>query len=426
MVDQVPPEQLKPEHLQALYQVSTWINTTLDFDKSLDNAMDAIMEVTNAQRGFLMINPAGEEDDPDKMEVLVARSHDGESPDKEGYSTTIVKEVFSTRQPLLTNNAQFDTRFSAGQSIIMRGLRAILCSPMMVQDRLIGVVYVDTAMKAGTFRPDDMALMQAVSGLAARAIENARLYHVAKEKGRLEHQLQMAYDIQQSLMPQEMPKLKGYELVPYWEPAREVAGDFYDAFKLEDGSLGAVMADVSDKGAPAALFMAVARTLLRSHAHADMTPVEAMSRTNDLLTVDGEQSGMFVTMFYSHLMPDGKSVHVNGGHNPPLYYHHKTGKIEYMPQGGRALGWFPDAPFEAVELQLEPGDVIVYYTDGLSEAENPQAEPYGEDRLAKVVSLAAGKSAAEVKEMILNDVERFCDGQPPFDDMTMLIMRYTG
>lgn len=360
------------------------------------------------------------------MEVLVARSHDGESPDKEGYSTTIVKEVFSTRQPLLTNNAQFDTRFSAGQSIIMRGLRAILCSPMMVQDRLIGVVYVDTAMKAGTFRPDDMALMQAVSGLAARAIENARLYHVAKEKGRLEHQLQMAYDIQQSLMPQEMPKLKGYELVPYWEPAREVAGDFYDAFKLEDGSLGAVMADVSDKGAPAALFMAVARTLLRSHAHADMTPVEAMSRTNDLLTVDGEQSGMFVTMFYSHLMPDGKSVHVNGGHNPPLYYHHKTGKIEYMPQGGRALGWFPDAPFEAVELQLEPGDVIVYYTDGLSEAENPQAEPYGEDRLAKVVSLAAGKSAAEVKEMILNDVERFCDGQPPFDDMTMLIMRYTG
>lgn len=426
MVDQAPLEELKPEHLQALYQVSTWINTTLDFEKSLDNAMDAIMEVTKAQRGFLMINPEGEEDDPSKMEVLVARSNSKEMPDKESYSTTIVKEVFSSRQPLLTNNAQFDTRFNAGQSIIMRGLRAILCAPMMVQDRLIGVVYVDTAMKAGTFRPDDMALMQAVSGLAARAIENARLYNVAKEKGRLEHQLQMAYDIQQSLMPQVMPKLEGYELAPYWEPAREVAGDFYDAFKLEDGSLGAVMADVSDKGAPAALFMAVARTLLRSHAHANMTPVEAMGRTNDLLTIDGEQSGMFVTIFFSHLMAGGRTVHVNGGHNPPVYYHHKTGKVEYMPQGGRALGWFADAPFEEVELMLEPGDVIVYYTDGLSEAENPQAEPYGEDRLAKVVAQAGGKSAEELKQMILEDVETFCAGQPPFDDMTMLIVRYTG
>jgi phosphoserine phosphatase RsbU/P len=420
MAQPVAPENLTPEHLRTLYHVSTWINSTLDFDNALDNAMDAIMQVTKAQRGFLMIY----QEETATSKVLVARGIDGATIESEGYSTTIVNEVVNSRQPLLTNNAQFDTRFSAGQSIIMRGLRAILASPMLVQDRLIGVVYVDTAMKAGTFRPDDMSLLQAVSGLAARAIENARLYAVAIEKGRLEHELNMAHDIQKNLLPHEMPQQPHYDISPYWESAREVAGDFYDAFMLADGSIGAVMADVSDKGAPSALFMAVARTLVRSHAHAGMTSFETMSRTNDLLMLDADQSGMFVTMYYSRFFPNGESVHVNGGHNPPVYYHHKTGKVELMPTGGRALGWFPNNPMEEMNVQLENGDVIVYYTDGLTEAENPQGEPYGEDRLMSIVAQSGTKSAEVIKKMILDDVETFCDGQPPFDDMTMLIVRF--
>jgi sigma-B regulation protein RsbU (phosphoserine phosphatase) len=421
MAQPTASDNLTPDHLRTLYQVSTWINSTLDFDNALDNAMDAIMQVTKAQRGFLMIA----QDDSDVMKVLVARGIDGDTINSEGYSTTIVNEVVNSRQPLLTNNAQFDTRFSAGQSIIMRGLRAILASPMMVQDRLIGVVYVDTAMKAGTFRPDDMSLLQAVSGLAARAIENARLYAVAIEKGRLQHELNMAHDIQKNLLPHEMPNQPQYDISHYWVAAREVAGDFYDAFMLADGSIGTVMADVSDKGAPSALFMAVARTLVRSHAHAGMGAFETMSRTNDLLLIDADQSGMFVTMYYSRFFPNGQSVHVNGGHNPPVYYHHKSGKVELMPTGGRALGWFPNNPMEELNVQLESGDIIVYYTDGLTEAENPKAEPYGEDRLMQIVAKSGNKRAADIMKMILDDVELFCDGQPPFDDMTMLIVRYT-
>lgn len=422
MADNVKPDNLKPEHLVALYQVSTWINSTLDFDNALDNAMNAIMEVTKAQRGFLM----SADEETGEMKVLVARGIDGGTIESEGYSTTIVGEVVKTREPLLTNNAQFDERFSAGQSIIMRGLRAILAAPMLVQDRLIGVVYVDTSMKAGVFRPDDLSLLQAVSGLAARAIENARLYAVALEKGRLEQELSMAHDIQENLLPAEMPATTHYDIAPYWEAAREVAGDFYDAFTLSDGSVGTVMADVSDKGAPAALFMAVARTLLRSHAHAGLTPIETMSRTNDLLLQDAENSGMFVTMYYSRFDDTGHSQHVNGGHNPPIYYRHKTGTVELMPIGGRALGWFPNNPFKEITIQLEPGDVIVYYTDGLTEAENPRAEPYGEDRLMRVVEQVGNKSSKELMDMILKDVDVFSEGEPPFDDMTMLVVRYNG
>lgn len=416
------PDNLKPEHLRALYQVSTWINSTLDFDNALDNAMNAIMEVTKAQRGFLM----SKNDNTGEMQVLVARGIDGQTIASEGYSTTIVNQVIETQEPLLTNNAQFDERFNAGQSIIMRGLRAILAAPMLVQNRLIGVVYVDTSMKAGIFRPDDLSLITAVSGLAARAIENARLYAVAQEKGRLEHELRMAHDIQENLLPSEMPHSPHYDIAPYWQSAREVAGDFYDAFTMDDETIGTVMADVSDKGAPAALFMAVARTLLRSHAHAGLDPVQAMSRTNDLITIDAENSGMFVTMYYSRFQDDGFSQHVNGGHNPPIFYRQRTGQVELMPIGGRALGWFPNNPLKEIIIELEPGDTIVYYTDGLTEAENPHGEPYGEERLMKVVKQVQDKSSSQLMDMILSDVDTFSEGEPPFDDMTMLIVRYNG
>jgi sigma-B regulation protein RsbU (phosphoserine phosphatase) len=415
-------DTLTPEHLLTLYHISTWINSTLEFDKALDNAMDAIMHVTKAQRGFLVLH----NEEAQTMEVLVARGIDGTTIESEGYSTTIVNKVVETREPLLTNNAQFDNRFSAGASIIMRGLRAILCTPMVVGERLIGVVYVDTAMKTGAFRPNDMELVKAVSGLAARAIENARLYRVAKEKGRLEHELQMAREIQRGLLPHEMPRVTGFEVSPHWEAAREVAGDFYDAFEMSDGSLGTVIADVSDKGAPAALFMAVARTLIRSHAHAGMTAFDTVSRTNDLLMHDAEKNGMFVTMFFSRFTTDGKVVHINGGHNPPAYFNAQRGAVEFLPQGGRALGWFPNNPLKETQVQLNAGDVIVYYTDGLTDAENPHAEPYGEKRLAVALQRVAGLSAQDIRDHILRDVATFCDGQAPFDDLTMLVVRYTG
>lgn len=416
------PEQLTPDHLRTLFQISQWINSSLEFNRALNNAIDAIMHVTRAERGFLMVH------DPDQntLRVLVARGIDGATIEREGFSTTIVNRVVQERKPILTNNAQFDEAYTGAQSIIMQKLRAILCTPMLVQDRLVGVVYVDTAMKAGMFGPNDMSLVSAVSGLAAQAIENARLYQVAKEKGRLERELQMAREIQRGLLPHYIPELSGYDVAAWWEAAREVAGDFYDVFRPEESTLATVIADVSDKGAPAAMFMAVARTYIRSHTHAGMPPVETVSLANDLLLVDAEQNGMFVTMYYSRFGIGGESVHVNAGHNPPVLYRHSSGDVELMPIGGRALGWFPNNPVQAYEVMLQPGDIMVFYTDGLTEAENPQAEPYGEARLSAVVAECAAQSASEIRDSILHAVSDFCAGQPPFDDLTMLVVKYVG
>lgn len=423
MTEQSALEKIGAEHLLTLYEITRTMNTSLDFDEVSAVVMDAMMQVTRAQRGFLMITEDGT---VGALRVKVARDMDGENlEDADAYSTTIVNRVVETRQPMLTNNAQFDERYKPGHSIITRGLRAILCAPMVVKDRLVGAVYVDTSLRAGNFTESDLQLLSAVAGQAGTAVENARLYRVAVEKGRMERELQMAREIQESLLPDHMPHMTGYDMAARWRSAREVAGDFYDVFALGHDTFGLVVADVSDKGAPAALFMAVARSMIRTHAHGGLSPLETMARTNDLILEDS-RSGMFVTVYYTLFERDGVSRHVNGGHNPPILYRHRERRASVLPRGGRALGWFPDNPLQETTVQLEPGDIIIFYTDGLTEAENTHQDYFGENRLAQAVLEAADRPAAQLLQHIIDRVDQFSEGIPPFDDLTLCVVRYTG
>lgn len=416
-----PQFKISPEHLQSLYQITRTITSSLDFNEVLNLIMDSVMQITKAQRGFLMTADA-----EGHWQVRVARGIDREQIQMDTpYSTTIVNHVVATREALLTNNAQFDERYRAGESIIMRGLRAILCAPMLVQDRLVGVLYVDTSMRAGSFSESDLELLRAVAGQAGIAIENARLYAVAVEKGRMERELQMAREIQESLLPRRMPIIQGYELAAQWRSAREVAGDFYDVFQLPDGQFGLVVADVSDKGAPAALFMASTRSVIRSQAFSGCNAFDTLYRTNDLILSDAE-SGMFVTVLYGVFSLKGQAAIVNAGHNPPIIWRQRLGKGEFLTRGGRALGWFPANPLGLTELQLEPGDAMIFYTDGLTDAENAAGEPFGADRLVGAVNVVGNQSAEIILDYIIAQVERFCGEIPVFDDVTLAVVRYTG
>ncbi len=414
--------KLNLEHLTTLYQISMTMNSSLQFDEALANVIDAMMLATKAERGVLM----GFDEESGELRLLGARGIAGEQlAQQEAYSTTIVNQVVSTRQPMLTNNAMFDDRITPGQSIIMRGLRAILCAPMMAQDRLVGVVYVDTSMRTGAFTEADRDLLSAIANQAGITLENSRLYTVAVEKGRLEHELNLAREIQQGLLPRRKPHLPGYEVEAVWQSAREMAGDFYDYFTLNEQSFGVVIADVSDKGAPSALFMAVARSMIRSYAFAGLSPRETLSQTNDLILDDAE-SGMFVTVFHSVFYEDGRSIHINAGHNPPVLFRAAEGTATLMSQGGRAIGWFPENPLSEAHLELQAGDVIVYYTDGLTDAENPAKENFGEARLCRAIEEVASQSAADILQYILDSVDQFGQGVVPFDDLTLMVVRYVG
>lgn len=413
----------KQAHLATLYEITRTLNSSLDLDEVLHNIMDRVIEVTGAERGFLMLC----DDQQEELDFQVARGIDRSDLTSPAFqvSTTIIREVKQSRKPLLTDNAQYDERFRRGESIMVLGLRSILCVPILVKERLIGLVYVDNRLHAGLFNEDHRDLLAAFASQAGIAIENARLYQVAVEKGRMEKELQLARDIQRGLLPRELPVLPGYEIAADWRSAREVAGDFYDCFELDGGKLGLVVADVSDKGAPAALFMAVARSLIRGTALTAATPEEALQRANLTILTD-TRSGMFVTVYYAIIEPGGKLTGVNAGHNRPLVYRARSGEHEFLPRGGRPLGWFEALPVHAVPIQLEPGDILVFYTDGLTEAENVRREPYGDNRLVETVRGAATRPAGGVMEAITHSVKAFMGTAPPFDDMTVVVLRYTG
>lgn len=415
---------ISPEHLQTLFEIVQTINSSLDFDEVLRLVMDSMMVITRAQRGFLMVVAKD-----GQLEIRVARGMDAKRiEDETPYSTTIVREVVATREALLTNNAMFDRRYAQASSIVLRGVRAILCAPMIVRDRLIGVVYVDTSMRQGTFTESDLHLLKVVAGQAGIAIENARLYGEAVEKGRLERELQMAREIQQSLLPNTLPELPEYSIAARWQPAYEVSGDFYDAFLHTESAstdhhmLDIVIADVSDKGAPAALFMASTRSLFRSYARLGFPPDQILALTNDRLIEDAH-SGMFVTAAYLRLWPDGNGIYAGAGHLPPILWRAAQKKVEILPLGTRALGWFPQLAVSAVPFRLEIGDIVLAYTDGLTESENSAGESFGTQRLIEALSAEAHQSVERLVDGILQSAAAFSKDTPVSDDRTLILAR---
>ena len=209
-----------------------------------------------------------------------------------------------------------------------------------------------------------------------------------------------------------------------WRAARQVAGDFYDVFELPGRRLGLVIADVADKGMPAALFMALTRTLMRAAAGEGRSPASALRRVNDLLVPDA-QHGMFVTGLYAILSVEtGGLVHANAGHHPPLILRARDGRLEQLERGETALGVLEGVQFREHETILEPGDCMILYTDGVTEAFSPDGLLFGDSRLREVVQHPRnGGSAQEVMNMIVDAVADFVGDNPPSDDLTLMVLR---
>lgn len=410
-------------HLATLYEITRKLNSSLDLKEVLDYVMDRVIDVTGAERGFLMLR----HEETGILDFRVARGINQTDLDKPRFqvSKTVVDRVVQSGQPLLTDNAQ--ATLGEQQSVVMMALRSIMCVPIRVRARVIGLVYVDNRMTSSAFDQDHLELVTAFASQAGIAIENARLYEVAIEQGRMQRELEMAHTIQLALLPTEFRILAGYDLAFYWDSAREVAGDFYDCFLLEpEQGMVTVIADVSDKGAPAAIFMAMTRSLIRGSATSLVSAEETLRRVNHLILKDAGSSGMFVTVYYTVCQPNGEVLCLNAGHNPPLLWRNQ-GLVEWLPKGGRALGWFEDLPLQPYAYHLEAGDTLILYTDGLTEAVNEQGESFGEDRLAAVVMEHAPHTAPEsLKTAIVEAVNLFSEGQPPFDDRTLVIVKYRG
>lgn len=382
--------------------------------------MDQVVAVTGAERGFLMLGS-----DADEMEFRVARGMDRQTiqaPEFE-ISRGVVERVASDADPVLSADVETDEWLASRDSVMNLQLRSLMCVPLQVKGVSLGLVYVDNRVQAGIFSHSDLELLQAVANQAAVAIDNARLHQVALERARLERELELARQIQTSLIPGSPPEFAGYEIAGLWRSAREVAGDFYDFVPRADGGLGIVIGDVTDKGVPAAFFMALARTSIRASILADEPLAACMERANRLVCQDS-QSGMFVTLYLVHLAPNGgEGCSVGAGHNPPLRYHSQGGRVERLPLGSFPLGVVDDATYREHDFTLDPGDVLLLYTDGVIDAEDEEGRGFGEDRLMRAFGDRASESAETLVSDLASTVDRFTRGAPQTDDITLVAIK---
>ena len=243
------------------------------------------------------------------------------------------------------------------------------------------------------------------------------------ELERKKFELEAARQIQISFMPESTPILKEFQIGAFSLPALEVGGDYYDFIPITDGKWGLVIGDVSGKGFPAALFMALSRTCVRANAMGDATASEAILKANKIISQDSS-SGMFITLFYSVLdLKNKKLRYVNAGHNPPIVLNDKRGDIKLLGAKGIALGVMDDIILEEVELDLATNDIIVFYTDGVTEAINKQEEQFGESRLADLIKQNNHLSAKDLVDKIKNEIMNFTQGEPQFDDLTLFALK---
>lgn len=303
------------------------------------------------------------------------------------------------------------------------GSRTILVVPLLVADEPIGALLADDVDATHLFSPRRIRILSGIANQAAIAIENARLQAQEAERARLSRELELAHDIQRRLLPMQAPTVPGYQIVYRWRSAREVGGDFFDFMSLEPGRLGLVVADVSDKGIPAALYMMFARTLLRAVAFSGREPVATLARANELILADS-MSDMFVTAYYSILdYRKHRLTYASAGHNLAYFCPGNGAAPQPMTTGGIALGIVEDVEFEQKTLELAPGDVVLFYTDGAVDALNAQGEAFGEERLTALLQGQRTAPAEAIADAIDTAVHEFAAETPQYDDFTLILIK---
>ena len=298
----------------------------------------------------------------------------------------------------------------------------VLALPLTAKGHVLGAMLVDYVGVPEHFTGRWMNILVGIANQAAIAIENTQLYRQEAERQRLERELHVAREIQASFLPEKCPQLPGWKLDIYWRSAYQVGGDFYDLFLLPDGRLGLVIADVADKGVPAALFMALSRTLLRVVAQDVLSPARVLERANDLI-ISHTRSDLFVTVFYAILDPGtGTLTYANAGHNPPLLVR-RDQDVELLRTGGIVLGIVSPIHLEEKSVCLELGDVLVLYTDGVTDAIDVDENEFGTARVVEIVRRTWSQGPTDIIASIIKEVQSFAGNVPQFDDLTLVAIK---
>jgi sigma-B regulation protein RsbU (phosphoserine phosphatase) len=396
--------------MQALIRAGRELAGHRPLNELFEVIMDLSMEAVLAGRGVLMTLEGTE---------LKARAARGA-----GFkiSNTVRDRVINEKSSLLVRDAQMDQALKAQVSIVQQQVRSMIAVPLQTNDRVIGLIYVDSPDLIREFSREDLGLLTVMANVAAIRIEHARLNEIELVERAMSKELEQAAHIQMGLLPAASPKTAGMDIAGSTAPCRTVGGDYYDYLEFPDGRIGMLVGDVAGKGMPASLLMSSLQARVKVLFEDGDRLAEKITRLNKATTAHTPDN-RFITFFMAVADPaTGELVFTNAGHNPPLLVRAKGG-FELLAGGGMILGILPMAQYEEVRTRMEPGDTLVLFSDGVTEAVNPADEDFGEQRLGDLVASLKDRSAPEIVKAIHAEVARFTQGAPPADDITVVVAR---
>lgn len=407
----------------VLLQVAEAIRRLQPVDITLEQVTRLAPALTGVDRCVaLLIDDAGD---------FRAHTVQGQRPGlAEAYRDAVIRpgelplldDACRSGQPIFVDDAEDNPRVPPAWRT-QYGSRTILVVPLLVADEPIGALLADDVDSAHMFSPRRVRILVGIANQAAIAIENARLQLQEAERARLMRELELAQEIQKTLLPQSAPDVPGYEVAYRWRSAREIGGDFFDFIRLDPQRIGLVIADVSDKGIPAALYMMFARTIMRAVAFSGRDPAPALQRANQLILSDST-SDMFVTAHYGVL--DAQShrlAYSSAGHNLALHVPAAGARIDELTTTGLALGIIDDVEYGQKAIDLAEGDVVLFYTDGAIDTLNAAGEEFGNDRLAALLAEHRAGSAESIAAAIDAAVRDWSAGQAQYDDFTLIVIK---
>ncbi len=409
------------DKLRMLLDITKTISRSLDLDEVLNLVMDTLGSlIPYDAAGIYLIEFSPEDKSPYIFKSKVIRgyqiSFDLIEPRLkigEGFLGTVAQ----TGKPIISPDVSMDDRYFPARELT----RSEMLAPIVSNDRVIGVFVLESD-SLDAYSEDDLSILQLLTSQVAIIIEKVRLHEEVVEKKRIQAQLEIARQVQLELLPEHDPEIANFDISAYIFPAEEVSGDYYDWVKVFDDQIGIVVADAVGKGIPAALLMSFLRASLRSAVQIGYAPHIAFSKVSSLLN-DSIKDNQFITGIYGLLDSTNKTfVFSNAGHNPPLLIR-PDGEHRYIEYGDVPLGMFPDAHYHQHFIRFEPGQVLVIYTDGITEAANPNGDEYGQDRFAKCILDGIHLPAKKLIDHVRKGVADFTERKFLDDDGTLFIVK---
>lgn len=410
----------RTELLGLISKVGVTLLSASGLQDTLNQIAGLVFDAVPAEKCVIMLK---DEEADGGMRIAVARLRkEDEKIDEVRISRTVMDEVLNNGKSVLTSDAQHDPRY-ASQTMALLGIRSVLAVPLSVdENEVFGIVYADSPTESATFTEEHLNILTTLASVASIRVENARLLEERMERERMERELELATEIQQRFQPSAPPVMDDYEFQGISFSCYEIGGDYYDFIRQQNGRMLVALGDVSGKGTAAALLMSSLHASIHAQAAAQTNLLDTVMTINQYLAKN-TPTNRFITLFIAELEPaTGNIKYINAGHNPPLIGH-RDGTVEQLESGGFPLGIIPTAEFELGETRLDSGETLVIYSDGVTEAVNPEDEEFEIHRLIDVVSNNVSASAAGLRDRVESALSEFTKAAPANDDITLVIVK---